>query len=76
MNFEKLPWQSLVFVKLHASSPEIPLEIALHHECFPEELCGAFWQAVLYNTSEHSHLKVFISMRKDLSTKYSKKLKN
>ena len=47
--------KSPMFVKFHASSPpEIPLKTG---------------QAALYNTSENSHPKVFMSIRKDLDTK-------
>ena len=41
-----------------------------------KEFLEAFWQAVLYNTIEHAHPKVFMSIRKDLGTKCLKKLEN
>ena len=41
-----------------------------------ERILEAFWQAVLYNTIENAHPKLFMSIRKDLGNKCLKKLEN
>ena len=43
---------------------------------FSKDFLEAFWQAVLYNTIENAHPKLFMSIRKDLGNKCLKKLEN
>ena len=36
---------------------------------FSKEFLETFWQAILYNTIENAHSKVFMGIRKNLGTK-------
>ena len=57
--FQKYPWQSPVFVKSHASSPEILFKTGLHHACFLENFKKLF-DKLLFTIPVKTHTKRYL----------------